>query len=305
MKVFNSFENYNENINIVLTLGNFDGLHLGHQKIINKVVEIGRYYGLPTALLTFSVHPMKHFGSKILEIQTTEQKFELLEKFGIDYVLNIPFDTKIANMAPGIFVREILVKKLHSRFIVVGYDFHFGRKRKGNFGLLKMMSQKLGFNAFKIDKVVIDNITVSSTNIRNLLREGNIKQASKLLGRPYSMSGKIIKGDGIGRLIGYPTANLDFGNIITPKNGVYATKIKIDDEVYPSVTNVGIRPTVTSSEELRVETHILNFDKDIYYKKVVLEFVDLIRDESRFDSFEDLKKQIALDCQKVKKIIGD
>jgi riboflavin kinase/FMN adenylyltransferase len=304
MKIFSSFESFNEDKKIVLTLGNFDGLHLGHRKIINKVIEIGKHYNLPTALLTFSIHPMKHFGSDILEIQTIKQKLEMLQSIGLNYVLNIPFNHQIANMAPGIFVREILVKKLHSRFIVVGYDFHFGRKRKGNFELLDMMSKKYGYNAFKVDKVVVDGITVSSTNIRKFLKEGNIKQASKLLGRQYSLSGNVIKGDGIGRLIGYPTANIDFGNIITPKNGVYATMIKIGNEVFPSVTNVGIRPTVTNSEELRVETHILDFNRDIYYQTVHLDFIELIREEVKFNSFDELKKQIKIDCKNVKKLVS-
>ena len=303
MKVFKSFESFNENKNIVLTLGNFDGLHIGHQKIIEKVIEIGKYYNLPTALLTFSIHPMNHFGSNVLEIQNTNEKLRQLEDLGIDYVLNIPFNQKIADMSPGIFVREILVKKLKTQYIIVGYDFHFGRKRKGNFELLNMMSQKYGFTAFKIDKIVIDEITVSSTNIRKLLKEGNIKLASKLLGKTYTVSGPVVIGDGIGRLIGFPTANIDFGNIITPKNGVYATKIHIDDEAFVSVTNVGIRPTVTKSEELRVETHILDFDRDIYHKSVKLEFYDMIRQETKFDNFDELKKQIFLDCETARKII--
>jgi len=200
-------------------------------------------------------------------------------------------------MNPELFVREILVKKLNAKYVVVGYDYRFGRKRKGDFELLKMLSLKYGFSAIKIDKVEIENTTVSSSNIRKLIKEGNIPLANKMLGREFEIEGLVKGGDNLGRLIGYPTANIEYGNFIVPKYGVYITKTVIDGIEYPSVTNVGVRPTIKEKDELRVETYILDFDKDIYNKIVSIKFLFYLRGELKFDTFEDLKRKIDEDVK--------
>lgn len=286
------FENFS-----VVTIGNFDGLHIGHKKIIDKVVELSKKYNFEPVLFTFNNHPLKYFGTDIELIMPEEKKIDAIFKAGIRHIISVDFTENIANMNPELFVREILVKKLNAKYVVVGYDYRFGRKRKGDFELLKMLSLKYGFNAIKIDKVEIENITVSSSNIRKLIKEGDIPLANKMLGREFEIEGLVKGGDNLGRLIGYPTANIEYGNFIVPKYGVYITKTVVDGIEYPSVTNVGVRPTIKEKDELRVETYILDFDKDIYNKIVSIKFLLYLRGELKFDTFEDLKRKIDEDVK--------
>lgn len=286
------FENFS-----VVTIGNFDGLHIGHKKIIDKVVELSKKYNFEPVLFTFNNHPLKYFGTDIELIMPEEKKIDAIFKAGIRHIISVDFTENIANMNPELFVREILVKKLNAKYVVVGYDYRFGRKRKGDFELLKMLSLKYGFSAIKIDKVEIENITVSSSNIRKLIKEGDIPLANKMLGREFEIEGLVKGGDNLGRLIGYPTANIEYGNFIVPKYGVYITKTVVDGIEYPSVTNVGVRPTIKEKDELRVETYILDFDKDIYNKIVSIKFLLYLRGELKFDTFEDLKRKIDEDVK--------
>jgi len=286
------FENFS-----VVTIGNFDGLHIGHKKIIDKVVELSKKYNFEPVLFTFNNHPLKYFGTDIELIMPEEKKIDAIFKAGIRHIISVDFTENIANMNPELFVREILVKKLNAKYVVVGYDYRFGRKRKGDFELLKMLSLKYGFSAIKIDKVEIENITVSSSNIRKLIKEGDIPLANKMLGRELEIEGLVKGGDNLGRLIGYPTANIEYGNFIVPKYGVYITKTVVDGIEYPSVTNVGVRPTIKEKDELRVETYILDFDKDIYNKIVSIKFLLYLRGELKFDTFEDLKRKIDEDVK--------
>lgn len=286
------FENFS-----VVTIGNFDGLHIGHKKIIDKVVELSKKYSFEPVLFTFNNHPLKFFGTNVELIMPEEKKIDAIFKAGIRHIISVDFTENIANMNPELFVREILVKKLNAKYVVVGYDYRFGRKRKGDFELLKMLSLKYGFSAIKIDKVEIENITVSSSNIRKLIKEGNISLANKMLGREFEIEGLVKGGDNLGRLIGYPTANIEYGNFIVPKYGVYITKTVIEGIEYPSVTNVGVRPTIKEKDELRVETYILDFDKDIYSKIVSIKFLFYLRGELKFDTFEDLKRKIDEDVK--------
>lgn len=286
------FENFS-----VVTIGNFDGLHIGHKKIIDKVVELSKKYSFEPVLFTFNNHPLKFFGTNVELIMPEEKKIDAIFKAGIRHIISVDFTENIANMNPELFVREILVKKLNAKYVVVGYDYRFGRKRKGDFELLKMLSLKYGFSAIKIDKVEIENITVSSSNIRKLIKEGDIPLANKMLGREFEIEGLVKGGDNLGRLIGYPTANIEYGNFIVPKYGVYITKTVVDGIEYPSVTNVGVRPTIKEKDELRVETYILDFDKDIYNKIVSIKFLLYLRGELKFDTFEDLKRKIDEDVK--------
>lgn len=297
MKLYRDLENFNTTADTVITIGNFDGVHIGHQKIIGKVVELSKKYNFEPVLFTFNNHPMSHFGADIELIMPESKKIQLIFEKGIKHLISIDFTDEFASMPAELFVREILVKKLKARYIVVGYDYRFGKKRQGDFNLLHMLSAKYGYSAIKIDKVEIDNITVSSTNIRKLIKEGNIELANKMLGREFDMEGVVTDGDNLGKLIGYPTANINHNNYIIPKYGVYITKTYIGEQEYPSLTNVGIRPTIVDKNELRIETYILNFDKDIYGKNVKISFLKYLREEMKFDSFNQLKMKIDEDVK--------
>jgi len=297
MKLYRDLETFNTTTDTVITIGNFDGVHIGHQKIIAKVVALSKKYNFDPVLFTFNNHPMSHFGADIELIMPESKKIELIFDKGIKHLISIDFTDEFASMPAELFVREILVKKLKGRYIVVGYDYRFGKKRQGDFNLLNMLSSKYGYNAIKIDKVEIDNMTVSSTNIRRLIKEGNIELANKMLGREFDMEGVVTDGDNLGKLIGYPTANINYNNYIIPKYGVYITKTFIGQQEYPSLTNVGIRPTIVDKNELRIETYILNFDKDIYGKNVKISFLKYLREEMKFDSFNQLKMKIDEDVK--------
>lgn len=292
MNLYRDIEKFNPTTDTVITIGNFDGVHIGHQKIIDKVVELSKKYNFEPILFTFNNHPMNYFGVDIELIISEKKKIELIFERGIKHLISIDFTDEFANLPAELFVRELLVKKLKSRYIVVGYDYRFGKKRQGDFNLLNMLSSKYGYTAIKIDKVVIDKLTVSSTNIRKLIKEGNIELANKMLGREFEMEGVVTDGDNLGKLIGYPTANINYKNYIVPKNGVYITKTFVGQDEYPSLTNVGIRPTIVDKNELRIETYILNFNRDIYGQNVKISFLKYLREEMKFDSFNKLKLRI-------------
>ncbi|MCX8085142.1 MAG: bifunctional riboflavin kinase/FAD synthetase [Calditerrivibrio sp.] len=303
MKLIKGLENFFIDKGSAITIGNFDGVHIGHSEIIKKVVSLARENDLLSIVVTFDPHPVKFFGEEILLLTDLEKKNELLEELGVDCHLVLNFNKELMSMDPEVFVREIIVKRLKAKYVVVGYDYRFGARRKGDFELLKIFSKKYGYEAIKHEKIILDNLTVSSSNIRKLLKDGELKLASSMLGRFYSIIGKVIKGDGIGRLLSYPTANIKVIEYQTPKNGTYATKIKIKDIMYDSVTNVGFRPTIPGNHELRIETHIFDFNNDIYDEKVELFFVDYLREEKKFESFDELKVQISEDCKRAKYIL--
>lgn len=292
MNLYRDIEKFNTTTDTVITIGNFDGVHIGHQKIIDKVVELSKKYNFESILFTFNNHPMNYFGVDIELIMSEKKKIELIFERGIKHLISIDFTDEFANLPAELFIRELLVKKLKSRYIVVGYDYRFGKKRQGDFNLLNMLSSKYGYTAIKIDKVVIDKLTVSSTNIRKLIKEGNIELANKMLGREFEMEGVVTEGDNLGKLIGYPTANINYKNYIVPKYGVYITKTFVGQDEYPSLTNVGIRPTIVDKNEVRIETYILNFNRDIYGQNVKISFLKYLREEMKFDSFNKLKLRI-------------
>ncbi|MGA1861940.1 bifunctional riboflavin kinase/FAD synthetase [Deferribacter thermophilus] len=303
MEVIKDLSNWKTLSPTVITIGNFDGVHIGHQTIIKKVLTLAKEFNLKSGVVTFSPHPIKFFNKNIKLIMTERKKIEIFEKMGVDYYFNLAFNESIANMDPEIFIREFLVKSLKANFIVVGYDYRFGRKRKGDYELLKMLETKYGFTAFKIPPVKVDDIIVSSSNIRKLLQKGDIELANKMLGRAFSIEGKVVKGDGYGRLLGYPTANLAVENELIPANGIYATKCILNGKIYNSVTNIGIRPTLVNKNEIRVETHIFDFKKDIYNEFIELEFYNYLREEKKFDNINDLIEQIKKDCEKAKEVL--
>lgn len=302
MQIIRNFQNINcELQNTVLTIGNFDGIHLGHQQILNNIKEIANKANLKSALLTFEPHPIKIINPKQhldIRITSLSQKLHFLrEKKLVDIFFVNSFDQKLANLSAEDFVGDVLVAKLKIKHLVIGYDFIFGKNRSGDANLLEKLAKKYGF-AFDIIPAQKDPAgqIYSSTLIRQLLDGGNVLAAHQILGRPYQVSGLVIKGKQLARSIGFPTLNLlPRAHIIKPKLGVYKSRVIIDNKPYQSIVNFGIKPTFNLDEPL-FEAHIFNFNQEIYGKKVVIELLDFIRDEKKFSGINELQAQIKKDC---------
>ncbi|MBL6665267.1 MAG: bifunctional riboflavin kinase/FAD synthetase [Rickettsiales bacterium] len=285
------------------TIGNFEGIHLGHEKLIHNTIKKAKEQNLQSAIITFEPHPASYFAkdqNKNIKIFSLSQKLKLLkEKYQIDYVIILNFNTKFANIEPTDFIEETLIKNLNIKHLTIGYDFTFGHNKSGNAALLQKYFQH---NLDQIKKVEINNQICSSSNIRQSIQEGNIKKANQLLNKNYSISGIISSNNKLGQTIGFKTANLILNNhCIKPKFGVYKTLTTIHHlgKTLPSITNFGIRPTVENSKKEIFETHILHFDHNIYNQKITVEFLDFIRDEKRFNNIDELKKQIKNDITKI------
>lgn len=301
MNIINNFKKIHIMKNTAVTIGNFDGVHIGHQDIINKTISIGKEKELKSLLFTFSNHPTNFFSNEsIKNLMTNEDKCKFIRNMGIEVVINIPFDEFIINLTPEEYVKNILVERLKAKEIVIGHDFRFGKNRGGDGSALKEFGQKYGFNVSIIDPIKIGNIRVSSSFIRKLLSEGNIEKATKFLGRNYEIKGSVIHGKKLGRKLGFPTINLDLDkDILTPKTGVYYTKIKIKDTFYDGATNIGYNPTIENSS-FSVETHIIDFDGDLYNQEAKIYFIERIRNEKKFSSIDKLKEQMDKDINKIK-----
>jgi len=299
MKIFNQISDCNGLKNPVLTLGMFDGIHLGHQAIIHQLNEIAKKINGESVLLTFEPHPRVVLGKNPDDVQlltTLDEKIELLEKSGLDNLIIHPFTREFSQLNSEEFVENLLCGKIGIHTILIGYDHHFGKNREGNFEQLQNLSKKLNFNLVKLDEVKSDGLHLSSTQIRNALWRGDVEFARKGLGRNYSLSGKVVHGDKIGRTLGFPTANLEIEKYkLIPKNGVYLVKVHIQNHIYKGLLSIGTRPTVTNSNEKRVEVFILDFNEEIYDETISLEFIELIRDDMKFDSLEELIEQMNLD----------
>jgi len=283
--------------NSVVTIGNFDGVHCAHQKIFKKVIERARDLRGTSVAITFEPHPIKVMSPTKAKplITLLEQKKELIRNQGIDLLLIIEFTKKFAAISPKDFVKDILVDKLTVKEIVVGYDYAFGHNRQGNIEVLRKMGSMFNFNVQQVDPVYVENDLVSSTSIRNLVMEGNVEGAKKLLGRNYQIRGKVIRGMSRGgSLVGYPTANLKFTDELIPKEGVYIVVIDIDDKTYQGLTNIGYNPTF-KNKELSVETYIFNLSAHIVNHKIKVNFLSRLRDEITFTSSKELTKQIDKD----------
>lgn len=282
--------------NTAITLGKFDGLHLGHQLLINKVRTF-KDSGYNALMFTFNMNPMNLSSEKNIKlIFTEEEKLRFANQLGMDYFISYPFTDIIKNMSAEDFIREILLKQLDAKVIVVGSDYRFGYKRIGDVNLLKELGEKLGYELVIFDKLKIDNTIVSSTKIRQVLAGGDIEKVNKFLGRPYSIYGKVEHGNRIGRTIGTPTINIRPNeNKAMPIRGVYVSKTNIDNVEYQSVTSIGYKPTVTDDKTLWVETFIFNYDNDLYDRFVEVKLYKLLREEKKFSSIEDLKEQMNID----------
>jgi len=288
--------------NAVITTGAFDGVHIGHQEIISRMKQIALEIGGETVIVTFHPHPRKVISSipgEIKQLTSLEERIELLTQSGIDHLVVVNFDYAFSNLTADAYVKTFLFDHFHPHTILVGYDHRFGNGRNGNFELLQKFGNELGFNVEQIHEKIIGDEIVSSTHIRNYILEHQIEKANALLGYPYLFEGFVVRGNQIGRTIGFPTANLHINNEekIIPSNGVYAVKVKgkcLGDTIYNGMMNIGIRPTVDGQKKV-IEVHILDFDQDIYEQNLTVMVYEYIRGEVKFDGLEALKAQLAKD----------
>lgn len=302
MLVFNNIDEIDISCDTCVTIGNFDGVHKGHQTLMKKAIEYSKLNNLKSVVFTFANHPVNYFKpGYVKNIITYDEKKTLLEDLGIDVLVNIPFGVEMTEISAEDYVQNILIDKLHVKKLIVGHDFTFARKREGNVEVLKKLSTEKGFELEIVTPVLVDGKRVSSTDIRAMIAEGDVSGAEKLLGRYFAVEGIVIRARQIGRTIGFPTANLDVDkNMVIPQKGIYATIAKIDNRVFCGATSIGTNPTV-NGKGLSIETYILDFDEDIYDQRLRIEFVERMRDEIKFDSVEGLKEQLTEDVEYVRK----
>ena len=287
----------------VVTLGKFDGMHTGHQKLIEKVREIAKERKLQAVMFTFDISPQIKIGKSDYKlIVTRKEKLMLAEKFGIDVLVECPFNEQIRNMSAEDFIKDILIGKINTKAVVAGTDFKFGKNRQGDADYLKKNSAMFGFSVDILEKEKDGGRDISSTFVREELAKGNIEKANKLLGFEYFLIGEVIGGTHIGRNLGFPTINMaPQPDKLLPPNGVYASLTEIDGKTYKSISNIGVKPTV-NGKELGAETFIFDFDGNLYGKTAVVKLLDFMRPEKKFDSVEDLKKQVYTDIQNRKEL---
>lgn len=302
MKVIQSFEAKQDNP-IALTIGNFDGVHLGHQKILQQLRAVASEKGLASAVMTFSPHPSQFFCPKNdFLISTDQQKLALLEKAGIDEVYLIPFNQDFAQLTPQLFIDK-LINVLKVRYLLVGDDFRFGYQGKGDFSLLTKVADSGAFELARIETQCHANRRISSSRIRQLISEADFVNAASLLGYSYSFMGVVEHGRKLGRTFGFPTANLGIDDAILLPQGVFAVKVLLNDEMYFGVCNIGIKPTV-DGEKRSVEVYLFDFNQAIYDETLIVTPLQKLRDEMKFTSLEALKRQIATDVAKAKALVN-
>lgn len=282
----------------VLTIGKFDGVHLGHQAVLANLVSQADTLGLPSTVMVFEPQPEEVFSPDTApaRLSPLSEKYELLKAQGIDRLLCIRFNASFAAQTAEHFIRELLVKKLGVKFLVVGDDFRFGRGRTGDFDMLKAAGEKYGFAVVSTQSFRMADCRISSTAVRQALAEGDFAKAKTMLGRHFYISGRVVHGDKKGRTIGFPTANVLLNRCQAPINGVFAVRLTIDDMHLTGVANIGSRPTINGQRK-QLEVHIFDFSGDLYSKRIVVYPVAKIRDEIKFESFDALKMQIKLDVQ--------
>jgi riboflavin kinase/FMN adenylyltransferase len=299
MQVFDSIKDLVKDKNTVLTLGTFDGIHSGHQQILNRLIDRSKQEGCRNLVITFHPHPRtvvsNNFNIKLLT--TLDEKKVILEKIGIENLLIINFTKEFASITPKEFIYQYLVNSIGVREIVLGHDHHFGKGRDGNVDLLQKIGEDEGFSVSVVDAIYITDEIVSSTKIRNALNEGNIKKANALLGRDYSFTGTVVSGDRRGRELGYPTANIKLFSQekLLPAIGVYAVNVLLDKEKYRGLLSIGNRPTFYDEGDLVTEVYIYDFNQEIYGAKVTVELVERLRGEEKFNSAEELINQMNKD----------
>jgi riboflavin kinase/FMN adenylyltransferase len=308
VKIYRNINNFKAS-NPVVTIGTFDGVHLGHQKVIQRLKEYALKYNGESVIFTFYPHPRLVTAPEegnLRLLTTLEEKTALFEKSGIDHLIVYPFTRSFSQLGYKDFVEKILVEKMNTRCLVVGYDHRFGKNREGGFEYLKECARKHEFDIEKLDALLVDESNVSSTKIRQSLEAGNIERANRYLGYRFTLHGTVVEGQRVGRKIGFPTANIEASDVhkIIPGYGVYAVEIKLDGKNYKGMLNIGTRPTFNNNADNRsIEVHIFNFSGDIYNKEITLTFIGKIRDEQKFSGPEALVEQLKKDKESAQRIL--
>ena len=310
MKVYHDIKDFRKIPNAIVTIGTFDGVHLGHQAVFKQMVDKARQIGGETVVITFFPHPrivISPNDNRLRLITSQEDKIEHLRRSNIDNLIIINFTKEFSHTSSEDFIKDYVVRYIQPAILVIGYDHHFGSNRSGDFDTLSKLGMEFHFAVEKINEQDIEDITISSTKIRSALQQGDINLANKLLGYSYSTSGIVTHGDSIGRTLGFPTANISIKPEyqIIEKTGVYATIAKVDGKDYPSMTYIGRRPTISNGLPTSTETYIMDFDGDLYGKEIRVTFVDRVRDEMTFDNLERLKSQIQEDKANIIRILSN
>ena len=307
MRIFDNLKSYSSEKESILTIGTFDGVHIGHNKILKRLIQDSKKNNLSSLVMTFFPHPrmILNKSHEIKMIDTIDEKINLLEKTGLDNLIIHPFDNNFSKIRAKEFVEEILVKKLKIKEIIIGYDHKFGKDREASVEDLKKFGKDYMITVKENPAQEIDSIAISSTKIRNAILNGEIEKCNKFLGRNFILTGKVVYGDGLGKKIDFPTANIEIKETykIIPKNGVYLVKTKINSNTYFGMMNIGIRPTVGGTNK-SLEIHFFNFKDNIYGKNVSIEIIKKIRDEEKFSSIDQLKIQLKKDEQFCLKLIN-
>ncbi|MGI9652542.1 bifunctional riboflavin kinase/FAD synthetase [Chryseobacterium sp. RLHN22] len=294
MKVFRNFSDYHAEKPLALSLGMFDGVHLGHKSIIDELIKVSSKNNLETAILTFWPHPRFVFNPNedLKLLNSLDEKTELMAQYAIQNLFLKEFDEEFRNLTGEEFVRQILVDKLNVKYLIIGYDHSFGKNKSGNFELLQKLSKELDFEVEQMEAINIHENNISSTKIRNALLNGNILEANEMLGYSYSVSGTVVHGKKLGRTIGYPTANIETENLkLLPKKGAYIVEVFLKDQQYKGMLSIGTNPTV-NGEKLTVEVYILDFAGDIYEENITVKFRDFLHEEIKFEGIEKLIERL-------------
>lgn len=308
MKIYNGLETFKKVKNVVLTTGTFDGVHQGHRVIINQLKKYAKKIDGETVVLTFFPHPRMVLypeNNDLRLINTIEERKVLLEEAGVDHLIIHPFSKEFSRLSSLDFVRNILVNQLDVSTLVIGYDHHFGKNREGSFEHLKEYSEIYDFTVEEIPAQEVQQVNISSTKIRNSLINGEINAANQFLGYPYTLNGTVVEGDKVGREIGFPTANIkvDEWYKLVPANGVYAVKVRVNQQEFKGMLNIGNRPTLNGKEQT-IEVNIFNFSENIYNKAIQVQFYERIRSEQKFEEILELKKQLTIDKEKTLQVLN-
>jgi riboflavin kinase/FMN adenylyltransferase len=307
MKIYEGLSNLPNIPNPVVTSGTFDGVHLGHQKILIQIKESARQLKGETVLITFWPHPrlvLYPEQHNLRLLSTFEEKTQLLEQFGVDHLITIPFTHEFSQMSSREFIEKVLVQKIKTKKLIIGYDHRFGKNREGSFEYLQANSAEFGFEMEEISRQEVDDIGVSSTKIRKALEEGDLETATGYLGRPYELTGIVVKGKQIGRSIGFPTANIQIQTDykLIPKEGVYAVEAEIDKISYRAMLNIGMRPTLDGNQQT-IEAHLFDYEGDLYGKQLTVKLKNFLREEQKFENIQALKAQLIRDQELAKSIL--
>jgi riboflavin kinase/FMN adenylyltransferase len=308
LKVFNDISQF-QATNAVVTIGIFDGVHRGHIEILNRIKELAVSYSGESVVVTLWPHPrfvLQPENNELRLLASLDEKIELIDKQSINNLIILPFDIRLANITYDRFVSDYIVGRIRARHVVVGFNHHFGKDRKGTFENLQKSAREHGIQAERLDPVVINEVRVSSSGIRHMIEEGRISAANEALGYPYFLNGSVVEGNKLGKTLGYPTANIQLSEPLKmlPRNGVYAVLVRVKGKTYQGMLNLGIRPTITlPKHERTIEVNLFDFQDDIYHEPIKVAFLEWIRCEKKFDSLQELKEQIGVDKSEVLRIL--